>query len=208
MTRRVAVTGMGIVTSHGIGKAVTWRKTLAGRIRHPPHHAFRHHGLPDDAGGGVHRPSGRALAAIPARPGSDRASNLLYHAVAEALEESGLTAADWDASQSVVALGTTLGGMTSGERYHRTYVRQGSRAGPTIPGRGPPRARSAAPRNGGVLASAACRACSPNACASGANAVGYAFRAGAQRSGATWRSAGATIRCASSRSRVSTRSRR
>jgi hypothetical protein len=30
MTRRVAVTGMGVVTPHGIGKAVNWQKTLAG----------------------------------------------------------------------------------------------------------------------------------------------------------------------------------
>ena len=30
MPRRVAVTGMGIVTSHGIGKPVNWKKTLAG----------------------------------------------------------------------------------------------------------------------------------------------------------------------------------
>jgi 3-oxoacyl-[acyl-carrier-protein] synthase II len=106
----------------------------------------------------------------------DRSSTLLYHAMAEALGEAGVTALARLPAAPIVALGTTLGGMTSGQRYHETYVRKGpALARPSflvdhlahcqplslmqefaVPGT--PRVFS-------------------NACAAGANAVGYAFRA-------------------------------
>jgi 3-oxoacyl-[acyl-carrier-protein] synthase II len=175
MNRRVAITGMGIVTAHGVGKTVNWEKTIAGES------GIRAITLFDTAGYRTKRAG--QLADLPAArwrriQGSrlDRASNLLYHALSEALEESGLSNTAWRSSPPIVALGTTLGGMTSGERYHDTYVRKGpSMARPSylvdhlahcqplhlmeefsIPGT--PRVFS-------------------NACASGSNAVGYAFRA-------------------------------
>ena len=175
MRRRVAITGMGIVTSHGIGKTVNWRKTLAGESGIGPITLF------DTAAYRTKRAG--QLADLPVAPWRrfrpsrvDRASNLLHPALAEALEESGLTAADWLPSPPIVALGTTLGGITLGERYHEAYVRRGpSLARPSsvvghlahsqllhlmeefsIPGF--PRVFS-------------------NACASGANAVGYSLRA-------------------------------
>lgn len=175
MTGRVAVTGMGIVTSHGIGKAVNWRKVLAGESGIRPITLF------DTAGYRTKRAG--QLADLPAAPWRrvrrsrlDRASTLLHHALSEALEEAGLSNAVWRSSPPIVALGTTLGGMASGERYHETYVRKGpSLARPSylvdhlaqcqpfhlmeefsIPGT--PRVFS-------------------NACTSGANAVGYGFRA-------------------------------
>ncbi|HSB71497.1 MAG TPA: beta-ketoacyl-[acyl-carrier-protein] synthase family protein [Candidatus Methylomirabilis sp.] len=175
MPRRVAITGMGIVTSHGIGKTVNWRKTLAGESGMRPISLF------DTAAYRTKRAG--QLADLPVAPWRrfrpsrvDRASNLLHPALTEALEDSGLTAADWIPSPPIVALGTTLGGITLGERYHEAYVRRGSSlARPSsvighlahsqllhlmeefsIPGY--PRVFS-------------------NACASGANAVGYSLRA-------------------------------
>ena len=173
MTRRVAITGMGIVTSHGIGKAVNWRKTLAGESSIRPITLFDTTAYRTKSAG--------QLADLPLAPWRrirmsrvDRASHILYHAVAEALEESGLTAADWDVSQAVAALGTTLGGMASGEQYHRAYVQEGpARARPS---RVVDHLAHAQPLHvmeefslGGVP-----RVFS-NACASGANAVGYGF---------------------------------
>jgi 3-oxoacyl-[acyl-carrier-protein] synthase II len=175
MTRRVAITGMGIVTPHGMGKDVNWHKTVVGESSIRPITLF-------DTGAYRTKRAGQ-LAAVPVAPWrrfrpsrADRASNLLYHAVAEALKDSGLTPADWSPSRSVIALGTTLGGMTSGERYHQTYLE-----------RGPSRARASLvvdhlahyqplhlmeefslPGIPHVFS---------NACASGANAVGHGFRA-------------------------------
>ncbi len=175
MIPRVAITGMGIVTANGHGKAVNWEKIIAGESGIRPITLFDTTSYRVKAAG--------QIASLPAAPWRrlrrsrlDRASNLLYYALSEALGESGLSNAEWDSSPPIVALGTTLGGMPSGERYHATYVRKGpSLARPSrlvdhlahcqplhvmeeflIPGT--PRVFS-------------------NACASGANAVGYAFRA-------------------------------
>jgi len=179
MNRRVAITGMGIVTAHGAGKAVNWGKTISGESGMRPITLF-------DTAGYRTKTAGQ-LADLPAAPWKrlrrsrmDRASNLLYHALSEALEESGLSHVAWGSSLPIVALGTTLGGMASGERYHAMFVRKGpslARASSlwdhlahcqpvhlmqefSIPGT--PRVFS-------------------NACASGANAVGYGF--GAVRAG-------------------------
>jgi 3-oxoacyl-[acyl-carrier-protein] synthase II len=174
MRRRVAITGMGIVTSHGIGQAVNWKKTLAGESGIRPITLFDTAGYRTDRAG--------QLSELPAAPWRrcrpdrmDRASTLLYHAMAEALGEAGVTAADGGPAP-VVALGTTLGGMGSGQRYHEAYVRKG-----------PARARPS-------LVADHLAHCQPlalmrefslpgiprvfsNACAAGANALGYGFRA-------------------------------
>ena len=117
MQRRVAITGMGIVTSHGLGKAENWRRVLAGESGIRPITLF-------DVTDYRTKRAGQ-LTDLPAAPWKrfrparmDRSSNLLYHALAEALGESGMTASALRASPPLVALGTTLGGMASGERYH------------------------------------------------------------------------------------------
>jgi 3-oxoacyl-[acyl-carrier-protein] synthase II len=174
MTRRVAITGVGIVTSHGIGKGVNWRKTLAGESSIRPITLFETPTYRTKRAGQV--------VDLPVAPWRrlrasriDRASHLLHHAVAEALAESGVTAADWSPSRSVVALGTTLGGMASGERYHRCYVRKGpSRARPSLVLDHLAHAQPLHVMEEFSLGGTA-RVFS-NACASGANAVGHGFR--------------------------------
>ena len=173
MPRRVAITGMGIVTPHGIGRAVNWRKTLAGESSIRPITLF------DTAGYRTTRAGQLAeLAVAPWRrlraARLDRASHLLYHATAEALGESGVTAAEWGACRSAVALGTTLGGMASGERYHHAYVRMGPAR--TRPSHVLDHLAHTQPLHlmeefslGGVPLVFS------NACASGANALGYGF---------------------------------
>ncbi len=175
MHRRVAITGMGIVTPHGIGKAVNWAKTLAGESAIRPITLF-------DTSAYRTRRAGQ-LPELPIAPWkrfrpsrADRASNILYHATVEALNESGTRAGDWGPAKAIVALGTTLGGMSSGERYHTSYLRSGpsrTRASRVVDHLahfqplhlleelglpGVPRVFS-------------------NACASGAHAVGHCFRA-------------------------------
>lgn len=175
VNRRVAVTGMGIVTAHGQGKAVNWAKTAAGESSLGPVALFDASKYRARRAGEVRDlplPPWRRLRASRL----DRASHLLYHAFAEALADSGLPAEALADASPLVALGTTLGGMASGERYHEAYVRRGpDLANPLllsdhlahcqglhlmrefgIPGT--PRVFS-------------------NACASGANAVGFAFLA-------------------------------
>jgi 3-oxoacyl-[acyl-carrier-protein] synthase II len=165
---------MGMVTPHGIGQAVSWKKTVAGQSGIRPITLF-------DTAGYRTKQAGQ-LADLPAapwrrfRPGRmDRASTVLYHALAEALEEAGLTAVTRE-PDPVVALGTTLGGMRSGQRYHEAYVRKGpARARPSLVldhlAHCQPLALMREFSLGGTP-----RVFS-NACAAGANAVGYGFRA-------------------------------
>jgi 3-oxoacyl-[acyl-carrier-protein] synthase II len=165
---------MGIVTSHGIGQAVNWMKTVAGESGIRPITLF-------DTAGYRAKQAGQ-LVELPAAPWSrcrpgrmDRASTLLYHAMAEALGEAGATAADRDPAP-VVALGTTLGGMGSGQRYHEAYVRKGpARARPSLVVDHLAHCQPLALMREFSLAGTP-RVFS-NACAAGANALGYGFRA-------------------------------
>ena len=175
MRRRVVVTGMGIVTGHGIGKPANWSRILAGES------GFRPVSLFDTSGYRTHNAG--EVKDLPVAEWKrfrvsrlDRASHLLRLAFDEAVEESGWAVERLASAAPVVALGTTLGGMASGERYHEAYLRKGpARALPSllfdhlahaqglhlmeefgIPG---------VPR---VFT---------NACASGTSAIGHAFRA-------------------------------
>jgi 3-oxoacyl-[acyl-carrier-protein] synthase II len=175
LRRRVAITGMGIVTSHGLGKAENRRKVFAGESGIRPITLFDVTAYRTKQAGQVAElPTAPWKRFKPAR--MDRSSNLLYHALAEALGGSGMTVGAVRASPPLVALGTTLGGMAAGERYHETYVRRGrARARPSF-----------------VLGHLAqCQALQimeefsipgvprvlMNACASGSNAIGSGFRA-------------------------------
>jgi 3-oxoacyl-[acyl-carrier-protein] synthase II len=174
MTRRVAITGMGIVTSHGVGKEINWWKTLAGESSIRPITLFETADYRTKRAG--------QIVDLPPAPWRrlrvsriDRASHLLHHAVAEAFGESGLAVADWNPSRSVMALGTTLGGMASGERYHRSYVRKGpAHARPSLVLDHLAHTQPLHVMEEFGLGGTA-RVFS-NACASGANAIGYGFQ--------------------------------
>jgi 3-oxoacyl-[acyl-carrier-protein] synthase II len=175
MTSRVAITGMGIVTCYGIGTSATWGKILAGEPGIRPITLF------DTTDYRVRRAG--EFTDLPVAPWRrfraarmDRASNLLHHALAGALGGLDMPATATVPVPPLVALGTTLGGMTSGERYHGMYLRKG-----------PPLARPSLVV--GHLAQAQVLQIMDefslpgvphiflNACTSSANAIGHAFRA-------------------------------
>jgi 3-oxoacyl-[acyl-carrier-protein] synthase II len=175
MTRRVAVTGMGMVTCYGIGAAVTWGNILTGESGIRPITLFDTTAFRTTRAG--------EFTALPVAPWKrfraarmDRASNLLYHAFADALEASRLPASASPRIPPMVALGTTLGGMTSGERYHAMYVRKGpSRVRPSlVVGH---LAQALVLQLMGEFAIPGMPRIFLNACTSSANAIGHAFRA-------------------------------
>lgn len=175
MRRRVAITGIGIVTSHGAGKTTNWERIIAGESGIRPVTRF-------DAGKYRAGNAGQiADLPIPAwkrvrRSRLDFASNLLNVAFLEALGDTGLSPDELAARAPVVSLGTTLGGMISGERYHEAYMRKGpSRALPSLVADHlahcqPLRIMEEYSLPGVPVVFS-------DACASGANAVGHAFRA-------------------------------
>ena len=119
--RRVAVTGLGVVSPFGLGVEAARLGLLEGRDCSAPvggidpldQRGRRACQVPDD-------PLHEALRALLPRPSRwhDRATLLLILALEEALRECGVEPADFPGGPRLV-LGTTLGGMESGLRYHR-----------------------------------------------------------------------------------------
>jgi len=124
MKRRVAVTGTGIITAHGIGKDINLKKLKDAVDSTGIIAAFNSEIYRGRRGGEVRD----FIYAHPLKHLKplrlDRASHLLIHATREALSDSHLE--DKISEKEVfVSLGTTLGGMISGERYHAEILKKG-----------------------------------------------------------------------------------
>jgi 3-oxoacyl-[acyl-carrier-protein] synthase II len=170
--RRIVITGTGIVTALGTGREANRTKILAGISGISNITAFDSQKYKGRRGGEAREFAAADLCHL---DGSrlDRASHLLIQAAREALTEACIC--DKISENPVlVSLGTTLGGMLSGQSFHREALEKGlQRARPSL------------------LSDhlAACQAINlfrefklrgdflilSNACASGTNAVGQAF---------------------------------
>jgi 3-oxoacyl-[acyl-carrier-protein] synthase II len=173
LKKRVVVTGIGIITALGSGKDNNWTKLVSGQSGIRSLSAFDPSGYRGKSGGEaleftdcqLHDSRTKRL---------DRASLLLIEAAREAVKDSGLRE-KLKEMNVLLSLGTTLGGMISGEMFHREVM-----------GKGLMKARLS------LLSDylAHCQAINlfrelglkgdflvfADACASGANAIGHAFR--------------------------------
>ena len=171
--KRVVITGVGIITALGAGEEANWSRISAGQPGIAPITAFDASPYRINAGGEakcldelIHetRDSRRF----------DRASHLLIETARQALAQAGLS--EGGIGQPLVSIGTTLGGMISGERFHREAL-----------ARGLERTRISLlsdyyAHNQTINLFRAFRLSGDfrvfsNACTSGANAIGHAFRA-------------------------------
>jgi 3-oxoacyl-[acyl-carrier-protein] synthase II len=114
---------MGIITSHGVGKEANWEKISAGKSGIREIVSFDTSGYRCRTGGEATDFAAAPLRNLDSRR-LDRASHLLIHAAGEALAEAGLTS-DIKNIPLLLSLGTTLGGMLSGEAFHRDVVERG-----------------------------------------------------------------------------------
>src|SRR5689334_12028663 len=114
---RVVVTGIGVVTSIGVGAEAFWRALLAGRSGIGPVESFDTSRYAVHIGGEVKQfdpaPFTRRLPAASV----GRASQLAIAAARLALEDAGLDAAALDPRSVGVSLGTTSGEPTLIERF-------------------------------------------------------------------------------------------
>jgi len=172
--RRVAVTAMGIVSPLGHGLAATVAALREGRDCVSAVTAF-------DTAKCRSKNAGQVIDAV--IPGSrqerrlHRASHMMIHAVREAM------AGDPGFVPESMVIGTTSGGMSFGEEFYRAQVRkqQLPSAASLIANYPPQKAPMDAMAAAGFRAPLQIIA---NACASGTNAIGHAFRlvrAGLQR---------------------------
>ncbi len=120
--KRVVVTGVGIITAHGMGYGENLVAMKEGRDSIGPITAFDASAYRGTLGGEVKgfsfdRPLKRLR-----RSRLDRSSFMLLAAFDEALAMAGL---DEINDPLYMALGTTLGGMLSGQRYHGMGIEKG-----------------------------------------------------------------------------------
>ncbi|MFH8367587.1 beta-ketoacyl-[acyl-carrier-protein] synthase family protein [Streptomyces sp. NPDC018031] len=119
-----AVTGIGMVTSAGVGTDAAWRRiraaegTAAGRV---PALA----GIPADVGCWI--PDFDAAATLGRRKiwRLDRSSQLALAAAAEALADAGLDPSSWDGARVGVVLGNGVGGTATWEKNYEVLRERG-----------------------------------------------------------------------------------
>lgn len=177
-THRVAVTGVGIITSMGTGWRVNADGFREGRM------ALRDITVFDASKQRVQRagevvfdepfPATRLRSRQITR--LDRASLLLVYAGCEALKQSGWTAEELVQQSIPLSLGTSAGAMAIGESYYQSKMENPSRtrglAGKVVLYQPHTQAQLLAD----ALGSRGPITMITNACASGANAIGHAFR--------------------------------
>ncbi len=173
MKKRVVITGMGIITAHGIGKEITWEKIVSGASGIKEIESFDSSKYPGKCGGEAKQFTYASEIRNLNAARLDRASHLLIHASREALLESNVLPYIKN-TNILLSLGTTLGGMLSGELFHKEVLKKGLK-----------KARISLLTD--YLAN--CQAINlfrefqlkgnynifSNACASGTNAIGYAY---------------------------------
>ncbi|HSL81278.1 MAG TPA: beta-ketoacyl synthase N-terminal-like domain-containing protein, partial [Thermoanaerobaculia bacterium] len=145
MTRRVVVTGLGVVSPVGTGREAFWDAILAGISGVGPVRSFDTSRYPVHVGAEI--PAFRAedhLVNLP--PGSaGRASQLAAAAARLALADAGLDPASIDPARAGVAMGTTSGEPLEVETFDDRYVAgELDRVGPEFMDRYPCHAIAAA----------------------------------------------------------------
>jgi 3-oxoacyl-[acyl-carrier-protein] synthase II len=176
MSRRIVVTGLGLVTPIGAGREGVWDGLLAGRCgfsavesfdtsRHPAHVGAEIKGF---------QPEPYIRKQNPSRLG--RASRLAVAAARMALEDAGLDPAVLEPERAGVAMGTTSGEPLEVERFDDLLLSGGEeRIGPELATVYP--CHTIATHVAREMGFAGANAMIPTACAAGNYAVAWAFDA-------------------------------
>jgi 3-oxoacyl-[acyl-carrier-protein] synthase II len=171
MTRRVVITGIGLVTPVGLDRETSWKALLAGKSGIRPFERFDASRLRTRFGGEVRGFDASKYLAKPEERRTDRYSQLAIAAADEAIADSGFKVPENAPHEVGVLLGVALGGLRSLEENHVTLLERGPKK--LAPMMVPMMLANTAP---GLLA-IRYGAVGPNftltsACASGAHAIG------------------------------------
>jgi len=117
--RRVVITGIGVLSSIGIGRAAFQRSLREGCSGIGPITLFKTTGYHYKLGGEVKDFHPEVYFDKRVLRRMDRASQMALVAAEQAVADAGLDFSSEDPVRCGALLGTTLGGMISGEKYHR-----------------------------------------------------------------------------------------
>jgi len=172
--RRVVVTGIGLITPVGIGRADTWASLLAGRSGIDHVRYFDTSALPVHVGAEIKSFAPGRFVQRQAPESMGRASQFAIAAARLALEDARIDAGSWPRERVAVVMGTTSGEAEFIERYNDHKQAGGIDAVPErLPAKYP---SNVIP--GRVAAEFDARGpCMmiPTACAAGNYAIGYGF---------------------------------
>lgn len=126
-TRRVVVTGVGIITPLGIGVEKSWEGLLAGKSGIRRITQFDSSQFPTKIAGEVEGFNPEDYIEIKEIKKMDRFIQFAVAAAHIALEDSGLKIADDNAERVGVIVGSGIGGLSSLERYHTVLTEKGPR---------------------------------------------------------------------------------
>jgi 3-oxoacyl-[acyl-carrier-protein] synthase II len=124
-TRRVVVTGVGLVSPLGVGTAVTWEGLLAGRSGIGPITRFDTTGYPSRIAGEVRGFNPQDYVDKKEVKKSDTFIHYALAASKFALEDSGLKIDDGNGDRVGVIIGSGIGGLPLIESMHKTLLEKG-----------------------------------------------------------------------------------
>ncbi len=175
--RRVAVTGMGIITSMGNGCSANAEGFRQGRMALKPITLFDASRQRVQRAGEVDLPAELPATLLKSaqRRRVERSTALVLHAACEAWSQAGLSLGAWQESRVPLVLGTSAGAMEVGEDYYKQAV-----ANPQAKRGQAVRVMQYQIKTQASLVAAALGLSGPitiisNACASGANSIGHAL---------------------------------
>jgi len=125
MTTRVAITGVGLVTSLGATREETWRRMLAGECGIRPATVFDTDGYRSRVAAEVDIESIDAGSTPLERRRRSRSDRIGVHAAEEAVADSGLLDSSVDRSRVGVFLGAGTADLLRNEEFYRTWITEG-----------------------------------------------------------------------------------
>jgi len=125
MTRRIAVTGIGLVTALGATRAESWQRMLAGDCGIRPATVFGTEGYRSHVAAEVDMAAVDAGATPLERRRRSRSDRIGIRAAAEALEDAGLLDNGIDRSRVGVSLGAGTADLLRNEDFYQTWITAG-----------------------------------------------------------------------------------
>lgn len=125
--RRVVVTGLGLVTPLGIGVESSWQGLMEGRSGINTITTFDSSDLPVHIAGEVKGFDPLLYIEPKEVKKMDRFIHFAVAASTMAMDDSGLTITDRNASRVGVIIGSGMGGLPAIEHYHKVYLEKGYR---------------------------------------------------------------------------------